>query len=71
VALAVAPTVAQQGKRYDHSKFTPLEYTENDVTDLADLLRGARYQVVLLTDAAGQKDRRDAPTRANIQARLK
>jgi hypothetical protein len=80
VALAVAPAVARQGKRYavlvgpkryNHSKFTVLEYTENDVTELAGLLRGDRYEVALLTDASGRNDRRFVPTKANIQARLK
>ena len=54
-------------RRYDHSKLPLLEYTENDVTELAEVLRGAGYEVVLLTDTTGQKDDKLAPTKANIE----
>jgi TPR repeat protein len=80
VALGASPCLGQKAKRYavlvgpreyDHSKLTPLDYTQNDVTELAGLLRAAGYEVVLLTDSAGKKDRRLAPTKANIEARMK
>ena len=45
-------------KKYEHSKLDPLEYTENDVTELATLLRPAGYEVTLLTDAAGARESR-------------
>jgi TPR repeat protein len=79
LALDTTPSLAQQGKRYailvgpktyDHSKLGPLDYTENDVAELYQLLPGARYEVALLTDTAGRKDKRYSPTKANIMARL-
>jgi TPR repeat protein/uncharacterized caspase-like protein len=58
-------------KHYEHSKLDPLEYTENDVTELADLLRPVGYEVVLLTDTTGSKDPALLPTRENIEKQLK
>jgi WD40 repeat protein len=55
-------------KEYDHSKLRPLDYPEADVTELADVLRGAGYEVTLLTTAAREEKLR--PTLANIYARL-
>jgi hypothetical protein len=58
--------------RYEHEKKLPdLKYAENDVVALGKLLKGAGYQVTLLTSAAGAKDKKDEPTKANIEARLK
>jgi formylglycine-generating enzyme required for sulfatase activity len=67
VALLVGIT------EYDHSHLRPLEYTENDVTELADVLRrsGGYTRVVLLTHAEGARDKRLLPTRANIDRELK
>jgi hypothetical protein len=55
---------------YQHAKLTPLKYAVNDVTELADVLKKAEYQVTLLTGAAGKKDEKLAPTKANIEKRL-
>jgi uncharacterized caspase-like protein len=52
-------------KKYNHARLPDLYFTENDVTELAKLLRPAGYEVTLLTDSQGQK-----PTAANIKAAL-
>jgi formylglycine-generating enzyme required for sulfatase activity len=57
-------------KAYNHADLPDLEFTENDVTDLGDLLRQAGYQVTLLTTTAGAKDARRKPTLANIRREL-
>jgi formylglycine-generating enzyme required for sulfatase activity len=52
-------------KAYDHHKLAPLRFTENDVTELAKLLRPAGYDVTLLSDSAKVK-----PTGANVKKAL-
>src|SRR5439155_295847 len=46
------------------------KYSMNDVTELNDVLRVAGYKVTLLTDETGKKDKRAAPTKANIEKQL-
>src|SRR5262245_23840201 len=58
-------------KEYDHFKLAPLKYTENDVTELAQLLRPAGFDVTLLTDSEGKKDKGGKPIAENIRAGLK
>lgn len=62
--LVSTPVGAEEGKKYallvgvkeyDHFKLSPLKYTENDVTELAQLLRPAGFDVSLLTDSEGAK----------------
>ena len=55
-------------KAYDHSKLKPLDYPENDVTELAEVLRGGGYEVTLLTGS--DKDKALRPTRANVLRHL-
>jgi formylglycine-generating enzyme required for sulfatase activity len=55
-------------RSYDHANLTDLEYPENDVTELAAVLKGAGYRVVLLT--TGAADARLRPTRANVRREL-
>src|SRR4051794_14448448 len=58
-------------KDYDKAERFPAQaYTEKDVLDLAALLEKAGYQVVVLCDARGARNRDLAPTRANILAPL-
>ncbi len=83
VLAAVAqakPVHAQEGKRYaivvgvntyDHPKLEPLKYAVNDAIELGDVLAKAGYTVTVLTDDAGKKDPKLAPTKANIEGRLK
>jgi len=56
-------------KEYDH-KFKDLAYTENDVTELGQVLGKAGYEVVLLTNTEGERQAERRPTRANIRAEL-
>jgi hypothetical protein len=79
LALAVALSPVRAAERYallvgvneyQHARLTPLKYAVNDVAELADVLKKAEYQVTLLTDAAGKKDEKLAPTKANIEKRL-
>src|SRR5215217_7845854 len=81
VAMA-APALAEGGKgkkyallvgvkSYEHSKLSDLEFSENDVTEMAALLRPAGFQVALLTDTEGKKDPVRKPTAKNIRAAVK
>src|SRR5689334_11896541 len=54
-------------KRYDHSSFQNLYYTENDVVELAKVLKQNAYQVTLLGDSQGVDKQ---PTRTNFLAQL-
>src|SRR5262249_21127203 len=58
-------------KEYHHRGLADLKYTENDVAELAKILRPAGYAVTLLCDSEGQKDRSRKPTRANVEKALK
>src|SRR5262245_15770573 len=49
--------------RYDHAKLEALKYAVNDVTELGKVLQQAGYEVTLLTDDAGEKDAKFAPTK--------
>jgi uncharacterized caspase-like protein len=80
--LALAPVLGQpaDGKRYavlvgvrqyQHDKLPELKYSENDVVELAQVLRGAGYDVTLLCDGEGKKDAARAPSKANIERALK
>src|SRR5262245_48557882 len=55
---------------YDHAKLPALKYAENDVADLAVLLRKAGYEVVVLSGAEGKRDRAHEPTKENIDKSL-
>jgi hypothetical protein len=57
--------------RYKNINFSNLYYAEKDVTELARILRGQKYEVVLLSGAEGAKDEKLAPTKANIDAHIR
>src|SRR4051812_31319929 len=80
LAAAAGTAHAQQGKRYaflvgvqkyQDPKLTALEYCQNDVQDLGQVLGKIGYEVVLLSDSTGAQDPSHAPTRANIEKYLK
>jgi tetratricopeptide (TPR) repeat protein len=59
-------------KQYDKAELRGLDYTENDVTALAELFKNAGYKrVVLLTQTRGAFEARYLPTAANIRRELK
>src|SRR5436190_1102466 len=59
-------------RKYNSSELTPLEYTENDVRVLAEVLRGAGFKrVVLMTQKEGAREPRFMPSSANIRRELK
>src|SRR5262245_51012031 len=69
VAYAQAP--AERPKRlallvgvneYKHDMLPSLKYAVNDVTELGQVLAAAGYEVTLLSDDAGKKDGKFAPT---------
>jgi hypothetical protein len=75
LALATGQAQTGKGKRYallvgvkeyDHHKLAPLRFTENDVVEMAKLLRPAGYEVTVLCDSTGAK-----PTTANVKKALK
>jgi sulfatase modifying factor 1 len=58
-------------KEYNDSKLPDLKYTEDDVEDLAKVLRqSGGYACTVLTGARGDKDPRARPTLANIEREL-
>jgi formylglycine-generating enzyme required for sulfatase activity len=60
-------------KEYEPTELTSLEYTENDVTGLADALKQAGYpneNIVLMTQTVGAKKSRYLPVIKNIQKEL-
>jgi tetratricopeptide (TPR) repeat protein len=59
-------------RQYDRSQLTPLSYTENDVTVLAEVFKAGGYRrVVLLTQSRGAFEARYLPTAANVRRELK
>jgi formylglycine-generating enzyme required for sulfatase activity len=54
---------------YEHDLLRKLDYAENDVVELAQVLKEHGYEVVLLT--ARNKEENRQPTRANIEKELK
>src|SRR5262249_19405514 len=59
-------------KEYDHADFSKLKYTENDAEVLAEVLREAKYdEVVVLTSTRGKKDEALRPTAKNVREQLK
>jgi formylglycine-generating enzyme required for sulfatase activity len=83
VLLVLGPAAAQTSrgekvallvgvKEYHDSKLPNLKYTEDDVEDLARVLRQAGgYACTVLTGGRGQTDPRLRPTRANIERELR
>jgi TPR repeat protein len=74
-----APAGEEQGRRfallvgvneYRHSTLPNLRYAENDVSELAAVLKRAHFEVVLLTGGAGRNDPGRRPTLANIERQL-
>src|SRR2546423_775876 len=60
-------------KNYDGDQLRSLKYTENDVNDLAGVLKDAGYKrVVVMTqaEAAAQSDKALLPTAANVRKQL-
>src|SRR5262245_17958174 len=58
-------------RQYDRAELTALDYTENDVTVLAQVLRDGGYKrVVLLTQTRGAHEARYLPTAANIRKEM-
>jgi tetratricopeptide (TPR) repeat protein len=59
-------------RQYDKVELRNLDYTENDVTVLAKMLRAAGYRrVVLMTQTHGAAQARYLPTAANIRRELR
>jgi tetratricopeptide (TPR) repeat protein len=76
--LALAPAQAARYallvgvRQYDRAELTPLNYPENDVAVLAEVLRVGGYRrVVLLTQTRGAFEERYRPTAKNIRRELK
>src|SRR5262245_11427805 len=82
VALLIAPARADapKGKKYallvgvteyQGDQFSTLKYTENDVEKLAAALARAGFDKVrVLSNGRGQKDKKDAPTAANVRSAI-
>jgi carboxyl-terminal processing protease len=58
-------------QEYKHEKLPALQYSENDVVELAKVLRKAGYFVTLLCDSVGKKDAALVPTKTNIERAVK
>jgi hypothetical protein len=57
-------------QKYSHPKLPDLRFCENDVTDLAEVLRKAGYKVTVLCDSLGKNDPTLVPIKANIDKQL-
>jgi hypothetical protein len=57
--------------QYQHARVSALSYAVNDVTDLAQVLENAGYEVRLLCDTTGKRDPQLAPTKENIEKQVK
>src|SRR4051812_24607571 len=55
---------------YESGKLASLQYAENDVDELAKVLKANSFDVRLLSNSAGKKDKKDAPTAANVRKAL-
>src|SRR5579871_5686399 len=55
---------------YDHPRFRPLKFAENDVSELGQKLRTGGFRVIQLSQSVGGKDARLKPSRANILREL-
>ena len=80
LALVPAGVSAADGKRYavlvgvqkyDDAAFASPEFSERDATELATVLTANGYDVTLLTDTAGRKDKSLEPTKTNLEKALK
>jgi uncharacterized caspase-like protein len=59
-------------RNYDHDALTPLQYTENDVEELAKALaEGGFASVRVLTTTRGAKKKAALPTAENLRAEIK
>jgi formylglycine-generating enzyme required for sulfatase activity len=58
-------------KVYDHADLKNLDFPENDVEDLAALLKSDGFETIVLTTSRGKKSDQNKPTAANIRSRLK
>jgi formylglycine-generating enzyme required for sulfatase activity len=57
-------------RQYRHNDLKNLDYPENDVEELADLLKQKGFAVTLLTTHAGSSDKDRFPDAANIRRQL-
>lgn len=55
---------------YEHSQLQRLQFSVDDVTDLAAVLKQSGYAVTLLTDDTGKKLKSLEPTRVNIEKKI-
>jgi TPR repeat protein len=55
---------------YDHAKLPNLRYTENDVEELGEILRGSGFKVAALTTTRGKARPAAQPTAKNIRGVL-
>ena len=58
-------------KAYDHEDLKNLDFPENDVEELASVLKSQNYEMVVLTTARGKQDEKSKPTAKNIRTCLK
>lgn len=57
-------------KEYDHAQLANLQFAENDVAELAELLRNQKFEVVLMTTELAKRNRDLIPTAANVKTEL-
>jgi hypothetical protein len=58
-------------KVYEHADLKNLDFPENDVDELAAILKIDGFEVVVLTTQRGKRDQISKPTAGNIRKRLK
>lgn len=57
-------------RQYDDPAFAAPEFSDRDATELAATLTAAGYEVTLLTDATGRKEKTLDPTKKNVEVAL-
>jgi formylglycine-generating enzyme required for sulfatase activity len=58
-------------KTYEHADLRDLDFPENDVEELAAVLKNDGFEIVVLTTTRGKTDARSKPTAENLRKRLK
>ncbi len=57
-------------KKYSHADLKDLEFPENDVKELGDVLKGQRFEVTAMSTSASRTDAAHFPDVANIRQQL-
>lgn len=57
-------------EKYEHRALKPLQFCDEDITEMGDLLAEHGYEVKVLSEASAKKDPKLAPTKENIEREI-